>query len=288
MPDRSLHTTPRIVSLRRSAWAACEREATKTRRAAAALRMCRPRWHNYAPDLSQPVADLDRYQDPDMPQRRQRGGGGAAADECEGDRRLRGFFEALSALDKVYRRSEFQKDAHRAMAAAFLPQMYGAEFTQHMARLLEEHGLDEVRKELLIACPRRFGKTLGVAMASAAFLCSQPGKKVCIYSPSRRASKMMLATIYNMVKTIRGDASSVVVMNQEELSLSHPNGQPISTCNSYPSNVRQFYFIYIHILLLLLVGRPVLFKQGVFPWPCYKRFAKPHRLLRRCNVHRKQ
>jgi len=229
-------TATRIRSLRRTAAAAVERERAAVERTAAASRLFRPRWHAYAPPLSMALPDLERYTDPALGPLA--GAAGAAADQCEGDRRLAAWFEGMSAIDRVYRRSEFQKAAHRAMVASFLPQMYGAEFPQHMARLMKEHGLDEVRKELLIACPRRYGKTLGVAMGVAVFICTQPGKKVCIYSPSLRASKMMLATIYNMVKAIRGDASTVETMNKEELSVSHGAGLPLSVVNSYPSNVR--------------------------------------------------
>lgn len=231
MPQRELFTDERPLLLRRWALEQFETEHTIHKQRVAATSLTVDRWRRYAPRSAlddAPAAEHIRAAGLQVAQ---------VAAESPGDRRLRHFLEALRKLDEVFPRSPFQRKVHHSMMASALPHIYGDDFVPNMARIFQKFGIDSLNLWGLIACPRRYGKTMAVAMAMAAFIATQPGKKVCIYSPSRRASRMMLATIFNMVKIIRGDSSDIVAMNQEELSLRHADGA-ISTCNSYPSNVR--------------------------------------------------
>jgi hypothetical protein len=235
MPHRELRSDPQPVLLRRWALEQFEVERTIHEQRTAAKSLTVNRWRRYASPAAlsnAPAAEAVRAAGLEAAQ---------AVAESPGDRRLRRFLEALRKLDEVFPRSPFQRKVHHSMMASFLPHIYGDDFVRNMARIFQKFGIDALNLWGLIACPRRYGKTMAVAMAMAAFLCTQPGKKVCIYSPSRRASRMMLATIFNMIKIIRGDSSDIVAMNQEELSLRHAEGA-ISTCNSYPSNVRAHTF----------------------------------------------
>lgn len=157
-----------------------------------------------------------------------------------GDKRLRALQEALALADRVgYKRSPDQRKFHRAFTNACLRQIYGADLARNLMRILEENKWTELRSEVLVAVARRGGKTYATAIYCAAYLLTQPGAKICIYSTSRRASRAMLALVYKVYCQLapNGD-TGVVTYNQEELSVRGPDGpEDIRTCLAYPSKV---------------------------------------------------
>lgn len=130
--------------------------------------------------------------------------------ESTGDKRCRRMVEALAYLDtQGFMRSKQQRMMHAAMLSLSLEQYYGDELQAHLVRLLREYNLTELRTEGLFTAPRRFGKTVAIAMFTAAEIVTQPGRKahevghdVLIYSNNQRASKMLLLQVYKMVKIL--------------------------------------------------------------------------------------
>lgn len=158
-----------------------------------------------------------------------------------GDKRLRALQDALALADRVgYKRSPDQRKFHRAFTNACLRQIYGADLARNLMRILDENKWTELRSEVLVAVARRGGKTYATAIYGAAYLLTQPGAKICIYSTSRRASRAMLALVYKVYCQLapNGD-TGVATYNQEELSVRGPDGpEDIRTCLAYPSKVR--------------------------------------------------
>lgn len=109
-----------------------------------------------------------------------------------GDQRLQKLYDQLAFYDTKYQRSQQQIVFHQAFIASCLRNIYRDEFSANFLRILQENELTEARQEVFICCPRRFGKTFAVGLFCAAYLLTQPGQKICIFSPSRRQSKMML------------------------------------------------------------------------------------------------
>ena len=188
-----------------------------------------------------------------------------------GKQRLDDLIEALDKLDKLgFKRSNGQRLFHKAYIGACLKQIYGDDLYRDLAELLREYELDELRTDVIVTTPRRFGKTFGTALFVAAFLCTQPGMEVAIYSTGRRASRKMLALIYKIVVRLMGSESCIQSFNEEKLSVKGFRGA-VSTCFSYPSKVQIshiFLFIYFSFKKLHLIESYFFFrkKKDFFFW----------------------
>ena len=102
----------------------------------------------------------------------------------EGDRLLQALRDALAHFDGIgYTRSVHQREFHSSMMAACARHIFADEFTDNFVRILEENGWQEARQEVMICCPRRFGKTFAVGMFVAAYLYVIPTCEICIFSP---------------------------------------------------------------------------------------------------------
>lgn len=133
-----------------------------------------------------------------------------------GDQRLQDLYNQLSFYDKKYQRSQQQCVFHQAFIASCLRNIYKDEFSANFLRILQENELTEARQEVFVCCPRRFGKTFSVGLFCASYLLTQPEQTICIFSPSRRQSKMMLDLIAKFIKEVPGASEKIIKQNQEE------------------------------------------------------------------------
>lgn len=155
-----------------------------------------------------------------------------------GDEKLADLVEALDRLDEIgFKRSSAQRQFHRYYISACLKKIYGKDLNRNLARILKEHELEELRSDVIVSTPRRWGKTFSVALYVAAYLWSQPGCEVSIYSTGRRASRKILALIWKMVVALSGGESIIKEYNVENLVICGKRGG-ISKCFSYPSKVQ--------------------------------------------------
>ncbi len=152
-----------------------------------------------------------------------------------GDERLAAMRHALRRLDGLgYMRSNHQRDFHELFMAACLPQFYGEDLDRCLIRVLEENGLDAIHSEVMVVTPRRWGKTMSVALFLAAYLYTQPDGDVCVYSIARRTSTMLVLKVYKMVVALAGGTHVIKRSNQEILEVLNIHGS-ISKCSSYPA-----------------------------------------------------
>lgn len=155
-----------------------------------------------------------------------------------GDQRLRDLRKALHYLDEYpdkWRRSKQQKQFHEAFIAACIRNVYKNEFASNYMRILKENNWDEARQEVLICCPRRFGKTIAVCWFVAAFALTQPNCKICIFSPGRRQSEMLLEQVKEFV--FKYPFFKVKKLNKENLWLHGKNDNDTRKIMAYPSKV---------------------------------------------------
>ena len=111
----------------------------------------------------------------------------------EADKTLNDLRKALCYFDGIgYQRSPHQRKFHESMIAACIRHIYKDEFADNFVKILEENGWEEARQEVMICCPRRFGKTFATGMYVAAYLYVIPNVEICIFSPSRRQSDKLL------------------------------------------------------------------------------------------------
>jgi len=155
-----------------------------------------------------------------------------------GDKRLADLNNCLNWFDSKYQRSTHQIEFHKAFMASCLRNIYQDEFSANFLRILQENELTEARQEVFICCPRRFGKTFAVGLFCAAYLLTQPEQKICVFSPSKRQSKMMLDLIAKFVKDYPGGSELISKQNAEELHLKGQAANDTRVLNSYPSRVQ--------------------------------------------------
>jgi hypothetical protein len=169
-----------------------------------------------------------------------------------GRQRLDDLINALNKLDTLgYRRSNQQRLFHKAFIGAFLKKIYGKDLYKDLPELLREYDLDELRTEVLVTTPRRFGKTFGTALFCAAVLCTLGGMEIAIYSTGRRASRKMLLLISKLVISLMGNTSCIKALNEEKLEVQGMHGE-IATCFSYPSKVQIRHFFYLSFFLFFI------------------------------------
>ena len=101
-----------------------------------------------------------------------------------GDRLLQKMRSALHFFDSTndYERSAHQRQFHESMIAACIRHIYADEFADNFVQILEDNNWTSARQEIMICCPRRFGKTWAVGMFCAAYLYSIPSCEICIFS----------------------------------------------------------------------------------------------------------
>lgn len=172
------------------------------------------------------------------------------AKNSTGDQRLELLRGALAHLDTKYCRSKHQRLFHDAFIASCIRNIYRDEYSSCYLRILEENGWSECRQEVFICCPRRFGKTFAVAMYCAAYAMTQDEQRICIFSPSRRQSKMLLDQIKKFICEYENGKELIIKFNQEELWLQGPGGpNDIRVICSYPSKV-SLYCLLLHNTLV--------------------------------------
>jgi len=135
-----------------------------------------------------------------------------------------------------YQRSYHQRLFHDSMTAACIRHIYKDEFAGNFLKILEENNWSDARQEVMICCPRRFGKTWATAMFVMAYVWAIPNSEVCIFSPSRRQSEKMLELISTMMDKIPGARKHVCKSNRERLWFKI-GLTDIRKISSYPSKV---------------------------------------------------
>ena len=163
-------------------------------------------------------------------------GSGATMTTIPPEQRLNDLLNALDRLDTLgYQRSATQKLFHKAFVVAVLKQIYGRDIHRHVGELMRRFDVGEIRPDVIICAIRRGGKTFSVALFAAAYITTQPGVVLNIYSTCKRTARKLQALIFKMVVALSGTPAVVRAYNQEELVVECHG--TTSTVNSLPSSV---------------------------------------------------
>jgi hypothetical protein len=158
--------------------------------------------------------------------------------ETDGFSRLNALVKTLELLDeRGFKRSKSQREFHKHYIAASLKKIFGNDLHRNLLRIMEMFKLKEIRSDVIVCTPRRWGKTFSVALYVAAYIWSQPGCEVSIYSTGRRASRKLLLLIRKMIVAITGSDECILEFNEENLKIKGMWGVE-SKCCSYPSKVQ--------------------------------------------------
>jgi len=157
-----------------------------------------------------------------------------------GDKLLADIRGALRFFDESneYERSVHQKSFHESMLASCVRHIYKDEYDDNFAAILEANGWTEARQEIMICCPRRFGKTWATGMFVAAYAYCVPNAEVCIFSPSRRQSEKMLELVRTFLSKLPQALDRISKSNRERLWLEgRTDEKDVRKVSSYPSKV---------------------------------------------------
>jgi hypothetical protein len=146
-----------------------------------------------------------------------------ASEEFENNCRKSGeeLYDAIMAdLDRLgLTRTKYQKQFHQAAMHACLYWIYGKEY-EHLRKLLMKRlNVKDLDSEVLAIMPRRYGKTVMMAMFAAVMLMRIPGLQIAIFSTGKRASSAMMKMVVAFVKKL-GGKDRIAARNEEHLYLS--------------------------------------------------------------------
>ena len=171
----------------------------------------------------------------------------ATKSEHNGFQRMQKCRLGLEALDRRgWQRSFHQRLFHdnfiRACARIFWKREPHGTFAKDHQKILEVNGWDPLSQEVLVATPRRFGKTISVSMFAAAMLYSCPNLEMSIYSTCKRISQKLLRNIQKFLELIYMEIGcphmKEIRINMEEIVLQGTEcEQDVRVVNSYPSKV---------------------------------------------------
>lgn len=137
-----------------------------------------------------------------------------------------------------YVRSDSQKEFHKSFIDAVLPHIYGQEqFEKFRERILTERGVTNHQSEILVCCPRRFGKTTSVSMFIAALLYVVPDSWISCFSTGQRASTTLLDQAAKFLFTLPKAKDRILKKNGEQLFVRGFDGSDIRRFHSFPSSV---------------------------------------------------
>jgi len=161
----------------------------------------------------------------------------AVRDAVPGDRHLRDLERILDSFEG-YKRSDAQKEFHRCFINACLPHIYGAaDFERYGERIKAERRIAELQQEILVCCPRRFGKTTAVSMFVAAMLYAVPDTWISCFSTGQRASTTLLDQAARFFGTLPGSKDKLLKKNQEQFFARGADGADVRRFHSFPSSV---------------------------------------------------
>jgi hypothetical protein len=180
-------------------------------------------------------------------------------------RRLKQGLRKFDKYDPESERSVFQKDLHTAFVRACIQKIFGRFFWQEAWRIMEIEGIKgQIRREICALAPRRFGKTMAVAMFLAAFLANVPGPyTIIVFSPGRRASWMLRNLVHVFLTTVFDKSQHIKKSNVETIEVHGGlHVTDVRTLHAYPQKVRHNFFLSLS-LCACVCDRQLLSKQQV-------------------------
>lgn len=141
-------------------------------------------------------------------------------------------------------RHEYQIMFHDNFIKSCLPKIYENEWSESYDSILAKYGCSKLNQEVCVICPRRFGKTISVAVFCAAFVYCIPQCTVAIFSTGKRTSGKLMALCVKFLSVLPSFKERCVACNAENVVLSFGKKDQ-STLNCYPGTVavrRIFFF----------------------------------------------
>ena len=173
--------------------------------------------------------------------------------DIPGEAKLRQFENILNAFN--YERHVFQREFHDIITKALAESIVGEDWNIIGPKLMAKRDWKKRSKCAMALAPRRFGKSVSIAMTVVAYAVVRPDSVQSIFSTGRRAS----ANLLDLCKKFAIELNlNIEKDNMEELFIKHPDGK-MSKIFSYPANAKvnrkteKNNFIYLFIYLYVVV-----------------------------------
>ena len=162
----------------------------------------------------------------------------------KGEKRLRDFVGRFSNGFRMKKKpcvpEKFQLGFVNLMSQVLAPNIVGAEWNVIGPRLCKEFGWETGKEQKLVLAqaPRRFGKTVAIAMAMLNLAMTKAQSVQSAFSTSKRASQNLKNCVMKLLKD-SGYGDLIVVCGDEKLfirTLYPEDGGAISEMNFYPNN----------------------------------------------------
>lgn len=171
----------------------------------------------------------------------------AAKSQCNGDELMQKirecFFHGLGI-----KWGEDQVRVFNAFVFSCLPLIYGEEWAENKARVLEDWGETRECPYTVVSMARRNGKTFVTSGTVVAMMLTIPGIKVAIFSTCKRTSQMMMQACVDMIEKAfelgthaNRQEFTQVMKNTESIIYEGPDGSK-RVLGCFPGSVRVSIF----------------------------------------------
>lgn len=135
-----------------------------------------------------------------------------------------------------WEREENQVEFHEHFIATALPKIFRKEWETEYDKILRLFKKQKHDAETIMICPRRWGKTVSVAMFCAAYILAVPDAEIAIFSTAKRTSgKMMMGVLKFMQELPLFEHCDILTKNAETIKLSLYGN--VKTISCYPGTV---------------------------------------------------
>lgn len=138
-------------------------------------------------------------------------------------------------------RHEYQILFHDNFIKSCLPKIYENEWSESYESILAKYGCTKLNQEVCVICPRRFGKTVSVALFCAAFVYCIPQCTIAIFSTGKRTSGKLMALCVKFLNLLPMFKERCETCNSENVVLNFGKRDQ-SMLNCYPGTVAVCYF----------------------------------------------
>ena len=140
-------------------------------------------------------------------------------DVCLGDERLERIQEILATMK--WKRTADQRILHKAILMTVIGLLYQKDFTSNYGRLLALFGRKQFPFATFFNCPRRFGKSIGVAMILSALLYVCDNIRIIIIATDHKTSKALLTMVQRMFMEISGSDGRKLSAKADKLTVTN-------------------------------------------------------------------
>jgi hypothetical protein len=141
--------------------------------------------------------------------------------QMTGDQKLRRLRLILDSFPIT--RGEIQIMFHEKFIQSCLPIIYRGEWDYNFDAIMRRNRITQIFLERILICPRRFGKSVGVALFAAAFFWSKTKKKITIFSRGKRMAQKLMLQCVRFALSLPGFREYLVSCTTEKVELRFGN-----------------------------------------------------------------